>query len=196
MSIFLLQTCILTSLTCLCLATIDQYCATCSWRHWQQFCSIKLARGLTAVSILIIALHGIPSFILYNHIQSSISGKVTCAVTNIIYTQYRAYLSTLILVSFLPVIVAVLFGMMAYRNVCQLAYRTVPLVRRELDKQLTVMVLIQVIVNASALIPYTIVNALALNTSITSDPISAAKLQFSSSITFTMYSIYFAVSMN
>jgi hypothetical protein len=184
-----------TSFTCLCLATIDQYCATCSRLRWQKFCNVKLARRLTAISICIIILHGIPPLVVNNHIQSSVNGNISCVSTNAIYTKYRTYVSILILGGFLPVTIASIFGIMAYHNVQQLAYRTVPLVRRELDKQLTVMVLIQVVVNAFALTPYTIVNVLALNTSITSDPVSAAKLQISSNVTFIMYYIYFAVSI-
>jgi len=184
-----------TSFTCLCLATIDQYCATCSRLRWQQFCNVKLARRITAISIIIIILHGLPPVVVNNHIQSSVNGSISCKSTNAIYTQYRTYISILILGGFLPLTIASIFGIMAYHNVQQLAYRTVPLVRRELDKQLTVMVLIQVVVNAFALIPYTIVNVLQLNTSITSNPVSAAKLQITSNVTFIMYYIYFAVSI-
>ena len=45
-----------------------------------------------------------------------------------------------------------------YRNVKQLSYQTVPLVRRQLDKQLTVMVLTQVVFNKVAITSYIIIN--------------------------------------
>ena len=61
-----------------------------------------------------------------------------------------------VLVSGLPVLITALFGLLAYHNVTQLAYRAVPLVRRELDKQLTVMVLVQVVFNFCVLVPYII----------------------------------------
>ena len=60
----------------------------------------------------------------------------------------------------LPVTIMVLFGLLAYFNVRNLAYRTVPLIRRELDKQLTQMVLVQVIYNFFVLIPFVIVYVL------------------------------------
>jgi len=41
----------------------------------------------------------------------------------------------------------------AYRNIKQILYRTVPLVRRELDKQMTTIVLVQVIFNVIAITP-------------------------------------------
>jgi hypothetical protein len=58
----------------------------------------------------------------------------------------------------LPISITVLFGYLAHRNVQQLSHRTLPLVRRELDKQLTVMVLTQVVFNFFAITPYTIIN--------------------------------------
>ncbi|CAF3358863.1 unnamed protein product [Rotaria socialis] len=63
----------------------------------------------------------------------------------------------------LPLIVIVLFGLLVYYNVRNLSYRTVPLVRRELDKQLTQMVLIQVIHNVFVLTPFVIVTLIVVN---------------------------------
>jgi hypothetical protein len=65
---------ILTSLACYCLATIDQYCATCSRSYLQQLCNIKLARRLVAIFIFIWMLHGIPFLLLYEHIPSPVTG--------------------------------------------------------------------------------------------------------------------------
>ena len=44
--ILFFQLCSLISFTCLCLATIDQYFATCSRPHWQQWCNLKVAKRL------------------------------------------------------------------------------------------------------------------------------------------------------
>jgi hypothetical protein len=51
-----LQLCSLMSYTCLCLATIDQYFATCTRRRWQQWSSIKTAHRLTIISTIIICI--------------------------------------------------------------------------------------------------------------------------------------------
>ena len=56
--------------------------------------------------------------------------------------------------------ITVLLAILAYRNVQQIAYRTAPLVRRELDKQLTVMALVQVFYNAIIIIPFGITDIL------------------------------------
>jgi hypothetical protein len=186
---------ITTSLTCFCLATIDQYFATSTRPRWQQWCNIKLAQRVTIIAVLIWILHGIPYVVFYEHVVSSTTNQITCISTNHIFDQYRAFFIVLGLSGFIPISIAALFGSMAFRNVQEIAYRTVPLVRRELDKQLTVMVLVQVVINIFALLPYTISNAMTLNTNLTSDPDSQAKVQFASTVTLVIYYTYFAVSV-
>ncbi|CAF1389907.1 unnamed protein product [Rotaria sordida] len=189
---YLFHICTTTSLTCLCLATFDQYCSTCSRPRWQQLCNIKLAHRLVIISIIIWALHGIPFLVYFNHIQSSITKKITCTSTNIIFTQYRAFFIIPGLIGYLPVTIATLFGLMAYYNVQQATYREVPLIRRELDKQLTIMVLVQVIVNIFTIIPYITVNAIATNPNSMHDPVLQANLLLVIPITLVIYYIYFA----
>jgi hypothetical protein len=84
---------------------------------------------------------------------------------------------------------------MAYRNVQQIAYRTVPLVRRQLDKQLTVMVLVQVVVNILTQLPYTTVGAISLNKNFTADAVIEAKIQFAIIVTRTIAYMTYAVSV-
>ncbi|UJR19137.1 hypothetical protein I4U23_022267 [Adineta vaga] len=149
------------SCTCLCLSTIDQYFATCSRPRWQHWSNIKLANLTT--------------------------GKISCTSTNVIFSQYRTYGINLILIGFLPVSITISFGLFAFRNVKQLAHRALPLVRRELDKQITAMVLLQVVFNAFMTLPYLITSALALDTNIMSDPVVAAKIQFLTTVTILIY---------
>jgi hypothetical protein len=193
---FIFQACIFSSLTCFCLATIDQCCATCSRLRCQQWCHIKLAQRVTMINLLVWILHGIPYLIYFDHVPSAqISGKISCSSTNPGFAQYRTYIILFVLSGFLPVVIPTVFGWMAYRNVQQIAYRTVPLVRRELDRQLTKMVLVQVIVNVFTLLPYTIVNVLSVNASLISNSITQASLQLASTITLVIYYLYFSVSI-
>jgi hypothetical protein len=187
--------CTTISWTCFCLATIDQYCATSSRPRFQQWCNIKLAQRLTVISIIIWLLHSIPYLVLFNLIVSPITGQVTCTMTNIIYIQYRTYVIVLLFYGLLPASISILFGSMAYRNLQQLPHYTLPLVRRELDKQLTVMVLTQVVVNFFSVIPFSITNALQLNTSLNRNPFISAQIQLSYNITVIFYYLYFAVSI-
>jgi len=184
-----------TSMTCFCLATIDQYFATCSRPRWQQLCNIKLAQRIIIISVIIWVLHGIPYLIYYDHIVSPTTNKITCTNTNYIFEQYRIFGIILILIGYLPIAIVALFGLMAYRNVRQIAYRTVPLVRRQLDKQITVMVLVQVVANIFTLLPFTTVDAVATSKILTVDPVTQAKLQFATIVTLILSYITFAVSI-
>ena len=188
------QLCASVSYTSLCLATIDQYFATSTRPRWQQWCNIKLAHRLIVGTSIVWILHAIPYAIFLDHAVSPSTQAIVCTTINGIFLQYRAYFVTLVLTGLLPVSITTIFGIMAFRNVKQLAYRTIPLVRRELDTQLTVMVLVQVVVNFFTNIPLVIMNTLTVNPSITSDRVVWAKLQFALSVTLVIFYSYFAVS--
>jgi hypothetical protein len=190
---FVFQTCTLLSFTCICLATIDQYFATCFRLRWQKWCNIKLSHRLILLSILFWIIHGIPYLIFYNHVKLPNSEMLFCTSTNNIFLHYHTYVFLLILTGFLPLFITVLFGFLAYYNVRHIAYRTVPLVRHELDKQLTVMVLVHVVINIFTIVPFIIVNTLAFNTSVTRNPIIVARVQLAGSIVVCLYYVFFAV---
>jgi len=137
------------------LAVIDQYFSTCTRPRWQQWCNIKLAHRLIGIIIIICSLHGIPYFIFYNHIIFPSTNTTICQITNAEFLKYHTYGYFLTLSNLLSVITAV-FGLIAYHNARHLAYRTIPLIRRELDKQLTIMVLVQVLINFCTYLPYSI----------------------------------------
>jgi hypothetical protein len=184
------------SMTCFCLATIDQYFATCSRPRWQQFCNIKLAQRIVIIIVIFWVLHGIPFLVYLNHVTSPTTNQVTCTNTNYIFEQYRTFIFILVLIGYLPIVIVALFGLMAYRNVQQIAYRTVPLVRRRLDQQITVMVLVQVVVYIFTLLPFTTVNAVATSKSHILDSVSQEKLQFAKTVTLILSYITFAVSIS
>jgi len=190
---FTFQTTSLISFTCLCLATIDQYFATCSRPRWQKWSNIKLAHRLMIFFLILWCLHGIPYLILFNQIDSSI--KISCTTSGEIFLQYRFYFISLILTGFLPVCIRFVFGILAYYNVHTMAYRTVPLVRRELDKQLTTMVLIQDFMDFFTVLPYSIIHALSIDENLTNDPIIDIKIRFAVNISGLFYFVYFAVSI-
>jgi hypothetical protein len=186
---------VLTSFTMICLATIDQYLATCSRPNWQQWSNIKLARRLSLLVIIFWILLGIPYMIYFNLIEQSTSHKVVCTSTNYSFLQYHIYVYIISLAGAVPIIITVLFGCLAYCNVQQLAHRTLPLIRRELDKQLTTIVLAQVVHNVFATIPYTIATAILNSPILPSDPIIVAQLQFANIITIYLYYLNYTVSI-
>src|SRR5262249_35068115 len=137
---FLLQTCTFMSLTCICLATIDQYFATCSNPRWRQWNTLKVAYCLTISFSIFWNLHGILYLVFFAQVYSPSTGQTNCGFTDVAFAKYHAYGYAIVLTGFLPVFITILFGLMAFRNVRQLAHQAVPIVRRELEKQLTVMV--------------------------------------------------------
>jgi hypothetical protein len=191
-----LDACTMISLTSACFATIDQYWATSSHQRWQQWCNIKLARCLSAICVVVWVLHGIPYFIYFDHIVMFPTNNIICGMTSDTFRKYRNYISIPVIGRVIPLTLTFIFGLLAYRNVRQLTYRTVPLVRRELDKQLTTMVLLQVVFTWFAIIPHFIVSMIMSNTSLTKDPVIAAQLQLASILTVCLYYMYFAVSLN
>ena len=154
--IFYVQLGSLISMTCTCLAAIDQFLATCSNPRWHRWSTIKVARITVIATVIIWTLYAMPSFILFIHIQSPITQRMSCSTTNMAYINFYTYVHVPVIISSLPAAIMTLFGLLAYRNVRNIAHRTVPLVRRELDKQLTSMVLIQVIYDVTFLLSTTV----------------------------------------
>jgi hypothetical protein len=186
------QLCALISHACLCLATIDQYFATCARARWQHWSNIKLARQLIILSIIVSILFFIPYPIFLDHVTLG-SSTVSCNMNNVIMLQYKNYFIILFLLGYIPDCITIIFGILAYRNIQQIAYRTVPLVRRELDKQLTTMVLIQVVINAFTNIPYATTVAVMYGTTNVTNPVITNIIQFIYSVTLIITYTYFAV---
>jgi len=190
------QICALVSLTCMCLASIDQYLATCSKPHWQQWSNLKIARCLCIITILIWILLSIPNLIYYDLRISPITGQAICSnFHNIILLNYNQYFFSLFLLGFIPMSIMSIFALLAYNNVRNIAYRTVPLIRHQLDKQLTAMVLLQIIITVFTALPYIVCITIQLII-ISNDPLLQAILQLFYTISLCLYNSYFAVSID
>ena len=122
--------------------------------------------------------------------------ETRCTITNDIFSKYFSYGYYLTLRGFLPFFITILFAVLAFRNVKQLAHQSVPVVRRELEKQLTSMVLVQVTLNGFEVLPNSIMAALQTNTTLTSDPEVGTRIQYASVLTILIYYLNFAVSKN
>ncbi|CAF0727970.1 unnamed protein product [Adineta steineri] len=191
---FYVQFCVLTSFSCMCLAIIDQFMATCSNPRWHQWNNIKLARYILAGTIICWILHGIPFILYYGYTVSSITGLPNCVVINAIFQKYINFFHSCILIGVLPMTIIILFGILSYRNIQQIAYRTIPLVRRELDKQLTVMVLVQVIFDVIAVSPLVIQSIFRAVYNTPNDPLISAQLNLLGSVTTIMNNFHFVSS--
>ncbi|UJR12250.1 hypothetical protein I4U23_016427 [Adineta vaga] len=179
---FLSATCYLSALTCLCLSVIDQYFATCSRPQWQRWSNIRIAYRLILITIVIWFCHATIYYIYLD--QLSIINPSICSSSNLQFNQYHAYVYTIVYGNLFPLI-AVIFGLLAFRNARSLATRANPLIRRELDKQLTTMVLVEICVYVCTYMPYSIIYVIStLNTN--RNPVFLAQLSLASAITFTL----------
>ncbi|UJR38100.1 hypothetical protein I4U23_030780 [Adineta vaga] len=182
----------LISFTCMCLATIDQYLATCLRVRWQRWNKIKVAHIVTSISVLIWMLYGIP-YLIYNDLLYLPSiNRMMCLGSTTKFYYFYAYTFIWVLGGVLPIIINALFGLLAYWNVQQLHRRILPLVRQELDKQLTVIVLVQVVYSFVAIIPYVIVTIIVVDSVVTNDALWQAKLQLATTIATCFYYLNFS----
>ncbi|CAF3848864.1 unnamed protein product [Adineta steineri] len=86
-----------------------------------------------------------------------------CVLSNYVAIQYSTYFLYPILGGFLPITIASSFSMLAYHNVRRIVRRQLPIVRRKLDKQITAMVLMRVIVFVCLTLPNTAYRVYAIN---------------------------------
>jgi hypothetical protein len=180
----------------MCLATIDQYLATCHHLRWQRWSDLKYARYLSTIGIIFSFLTAIPCLVYYIHSISPITGQIICTATDDFFNQLNIYFYRLIVSNIFPLFVTLVFGLLTYRNVKQIAYRTIPLVRRELDKQLTAMVLVQDAFTFFIILPIMISGFISLNPNFTQNPLTDAEYQLANVIAVMFYYLYFAVSVN
>jgi hypothetical protein len=147
---FLLTALGMISLTCASLATVGQFLATSRSVSLRRCNNIKWAHRILCVMIIVWCIYGIPNFFYFNISPAS----KTCVVTN---DNFRNFGTTNIFVFLfaVPISVIITFGYLAYRNMHQIR----ALAREHADRQLTRMVLIQVVLVVVSITPYAIFNA-------------------------------------
>ncbi|CAF1358187.1 unnamed protein product [Rotaria sordida] len=135
----LTQSFTLISLNIICFAAIDQYLSTSYYPFLRQKSTIKLAKSLTIIVIIIWILHSVPVLFFFE-----IQSKYGCNIYNQNFRNYVTYFYYLILTGVLPIIISTLFSVLAYRNVRRIVRRQIPIRRRKFDQQLTAMILVRV----------------------------------------------------
>ena len=192
---FLLNYSSLIIFTFLCLATIDHYLVTNIRPQWQQYSNIKVVRRSITITAIFWAIFSILYLVFYDIAISSITGKRSCTITNVVFDRYNTNFHRPVIMGFLPNILTGVFTFLAHRNIKNIAYRAVPLVRRELDKQLTKMLIIQVIYNLFALLFFNLTSIIVPYVSNPNDSILVAKLQFVQMLSYSIYYTYFSVNI-
>jgi hypothetical protein len=145
----------LTSFTCSCLATIDQFFVTSRNVNLRRFSNIQLAYRLVIITMIIWCLHGIPAAVYFY--VSPVTNQ--CSPYNPTYATYSG-IYILIFLCGIPVFIMILFGSLTYRNM----HLTRFLTEQRADRQLVRMILIQVFLVIISMIPYGCINVYSLIT--------------------------------
>ncbi len=122
-----------------CFTVIDQYLSLTN--RWCHLCNLKIASRLVIASLIFWCLHGISSWILEGvHLLSS-TNQTSCFIVNPVFSVYMSRFVLAVLIGFLPLLIRISVGLLAFYHVRNLHNHRVPIVRLERDKQLTAMVL-------------------------------------------------------
>ncbi|CAF1126249.1 unnamed protein product [Adineta steineri] len=143
------QTCAVTTLYMICFTAIDQFFSTNYRFNLRQMCTLKLGRYFAFIFICFAIIHGI-----VNGSSYDIQPTLGCVPSIYAAVQYSTFFFYPILVGFLPIVIASSFSILAYHNVRHIVRRQLPIVRRKLDKQITAMVLMRVIIFVCLVLPY------------------------------------------
>jgi hypothetical protein len=185
--IYLVHICAFTSLTCVNLATIDQFLATSARPRWQQWSNIKIAYYLSGITLVFWIIYLCPHLIYFELVEGD---NPVCTPIDPIYSSYFDNFVVPILWFVLPFLISIIFGLLTYRNIKQIAYRTVPLYRRRVDEQLTVMILVQIIINIIVTCPYITYMTVTSHVSFSDDPLTTAQILLIKNLTLCLYYLY------
>jgi hypothetical protein len=152
------QMCVLISFFMVCCAACDQFFSTNYRFNLREMCTLKLTRYVTFVVPCIWLVHSI-LFGLSFGIQPSFG----CVISNPIWSRYASFFVYPILEGLLPVFVASLSSLLAFYNVRHIIRLQMPIARRQLDRQMTAMVLIRVVFFVIFTLPYTLYRVYIIN---------------------------------
>ena len=194
--IYILQFSALMSCTCMCLATVDQFFETSSNARWQRLRHIRIARILCFAFAVLWSCQGIPYLFYLNLVPLPGTRELFCNFTSYFLLQYFNYVCIIVLVGLVPVVITLVFAWLAYENIQQSTHRTVPLVRRALDKQLTMMVLFQVMYDCVTTLPYIVLFIIMRDPTIAHDPLRNEQFKLASALLVNLYYLHYAVRID
>ncbi|CAF1391661.1 unnamed protein product [Adineta steineri] len=180
--IILSLTIVITTYYMTCCAAIDQFFSTNYHVNLLQRCTLKVVRYVTITLVSFGIIHSIIfGFLVYN------IPSIGCVISNPIFLQYATFFFYPVLAGLLPIVVAAIFSLLAYRNVRRIVRRQLPILRRRLDRQMTAMVLSRVIIFVCLALPYSIYRIYAINSPASrSQPLEFAIAQLLQAIFFPL----------
>jgi len=193
---YLLQFWALSSVSCICYATIDQYFVSSQYERLRRLSKISITAKVICILLLFWVLYSIPLLIFSNLVQLS-DGRIACVfISNLGFTRYASYFNLPIVWGITPITVLITFGILTYRNVSLLKNARN---RERVQHHLTSMILLHIIFIVTGTLPYAFYytySAITLNMVKSSDRqaletflsnIVAVILYFSNSCSFFVY---------
>lgn len=162
---------------CQCLATINQFLMTSRSNHLRQLNTLKQAYWTIICITIICLIHGIP-FIIYYDISPRTH---SCSSTNSTLSLYLS-IFVLIIFSFIPTLLTSIFGFLTYNNVKQLNGSN----NQNMDRQITLMICMQIILIIWSTIPYGLFTIYSL---ITSQIVKDLQRSYRELLVFTIISL-------
>lgn len=146
------------SMYIICLAALDQYLSTHALVQLRQLSRYRSAQYSSLVMLVISLLYNIP-FLIFYEIQP-ISG---CNTYDSKFNYFFSFVHFSFLAGLLPLFIASLFSLLAFSNVRRIVRRQIPLIRRRLDRQLTAMILLRVILLVGTTLPFLCIRIYQMN---------------------------------
>ncbi len=178
------QTCAIISAGAVCCAAIDQYLSTNYHGRLRQMSTIKLAHRLMFIIACLALLHSILFLLFYGIVP-----PIGCAPLNPPFKFYTSFVHFCLVIGLIPISIASTFAILAYFNVRRIIRQQIPVVRRRLDKQLTAMVLVRVILYVSTTLPFIGYQIYQLN--VPPDPNNILRLAIDQLLAAVFYTVYF-----
>ncbi|CAF0729200.1 unnamed protein product [Adineta ricciae] len=171
--IYFFHFCGLCALAGISLAIIDQFLATSTRPQWRQCSNSKNARYLSILTLIFWLAYLCPHLVNFDIV---VDDRPSCAITNSVYAKYYNDIFIPVIWFILPYSIIILFGLLTYRNIRNISYRTVPLLRRRIDEQLTMMIYIQATFSVMITIPYMIYLTVLSHVSFSADQFTMDRL--------------------
>jgi hypothetical protein len=150
---YVLQTALITSLVCICLATLDRYLITSREVRLRQLSPTREStKKILLIIILLACLHSIPIAVYYDR-----SSTGDCTIFSLIYSNYYLYVVIVFIYGISPICFLSVFGRLTYKQTKSLQQTNVN-GHLNMDKQLSQMLLLQCISLVFSYIPYCIQN--------------------------------------
>jgi hypothetical protein len=147
--------------------------------------TLKLAHRLTYSAIIIWILYDCLFLIFYD-----LQPTAGCAIYNIYFGYFFAYIHLILLNAIIPPFTESLFSILAYLNVRRIIQLRMQVFRRKLERQLTAMVLAKAAFTVAMAVPGTLIRIYLLN--VTVSPNDSLRLAIHQLLSIISYAGFYA----